>query len=126
MPGFRTVAIIGPPNVGKSTVFNRLTGLRQKVGNYSGVTVEQHEGLIKGTRTRLLDLPGVWSMEGDESDLISEDQCIAVRALRGEIEGQPQSRGRPSHPRCHPASPPDDAGPPGHRAQTAHAWSWSI
>lgn len=88
MPAFRTVAIIGPPNVGKSTVFNRLTGLRQKVGNYSGVTVEQHEGQIKGTRTRLLDLPGVWSLEGDESDLSSEDQCIAVRALRGEIEGQ--------------------------------------
>ena len=87
---FRTVAIIGPPNVGKSTVFNRLTGLRQKVGNYSGVTVEQHEGLIKGTRTRLLDLPGVWSLEGDESVATSEDQCIAVRALRGEIEGQPR------------------------------------
>ena len=90
MPAFRTVAIIGPPNVGKSTVFNRLTGLRQKVGNYSGVTVEQHEGQIKGTHTKLLDLPGVWSLEGDESDLTSEDQCIAVRALRGEIEGQPK------------------------------------
>jgi ferrous iron transport protein B len=90
LPAFRTVAIIGPPNVGKSTVFNRLTGLRQKVGNYSGVTVEQHEGQIKGTHTKLLDLPGVWSLEGDESDLTSEDQCIAVRALRGEIEGQPK------------------------------------
>jgi len=60
------------------------------VGNYSGVTVEQHEGQIKGTRTRLLDLPGVWSLEGDESVATSEDQCIAVRALRGEIDGQPR------------------------------------
>ena len=89
MAGFRTVAIIGPPNVGKSTIFNRLTGLRQKVGNYSGVTVEQHEGQIRGTHTRLIDLPGVWSLEGDESKTASEDQCIAVRALRGEIAGQP-------------------------------------
>jgi ferrous iron transport protein B len=87
---YRTVAIIGPPNVGKSTIFNRLTGLRQKVGNYSGVTVEQHEGQIKGTHTKLIDLPGVWSLEGDESSHSSEDQCVAVRALRGEIEGQPR------------------------------------
>jgi ferrous iron transport protein B len=65
-----------------------LTGLRQKVGNYSGVTVEQHEGQIKGTRTKLLDLPGLWSLDGDESATSSEDQRIAVRALRGEIEGQ--------------------------------------
>jgi ferrous iron transport protein B len=59
---FRTVAIIGPPNVGKSSLFNRLTGLRQKVGNYSGVTVEQRAGQIKGSRATLLDLPGVWSI----------------------------------------------------------------
>lgn len=88
MAGFRTVAIIGPPNVGKSTVFNRLTGLRQKVGNYSGVTVEQRAGQIKGTKTSLIDLPGIWSLEGDESDTASEDQRVAVRALRGEIDGQ--------------------------------------
>ena len=87
---YRTVAIIGPPNVGKSTVFNRLTGLRQKVGNYSGVTVEQRAGQIKGTRATLLDLPGLWSLEGDETASASEDQRIAVRALRGEIEGQPR------------------------------------
>ena len=43
VPGkIRTVALIGPPNSGKSTLFNRLTGLRQKVANYPGVTVEQH------------------------------------------------------------------------------------
>ena len=41
---FRTIALIGPPNSGKSTLFNRLTGLRQKVANYPGVTVEQRSG----------------------------------------------------------------------------------
>ncbi len=40
----RTVVLIGPPNAGKSTLFNRLTGLRQKVANYPGVTVEQRMG----------------------------------------------------------------------------------
>ncbi len=44
----RTVALIGPPNSGKSTLFNRLTGLRQKVANYPGVTVEQHYGRMGG------------------------------------------------------------------------------
>jgi len=109
---FHTVAIIGPPNVGKSSLFNRLTGLRQKVGNYSGVTVEQRAGQIKGTRTTLLDLPGVWSVAANTTShfnatdnayeaegggtavavqtITSEDQLIAVRALRGEIEGQPK------------------------------------
>ena len=45
----RTVALIGPPNSGKSTLFNRLTRLRQKVGNYPGVTVEQRVGLLAGS-----------------------------------------------------------------------------
>ena len=44
----RTVVLIGPPNSGKSTLFNRLTGLRQKVANYPGVTVEQRMGLMAG------------------------------------------------------------------------------
>ena len=48
-PGeIRTVALIGPPNSGKSTLFNRLTRLRQKVGNYPGVTVEQRVGVLAG------------------------------------------------------------------------------
>ena len=48
-PGLRlkTVALIGPPNSGKSTLFNRLTGMRQKVANYPGVTVEHHSGKMK-------------------------------------------------------------------------------
>jgi ferrous iron transport protein B len=40
--GFRTIAVVGPPNSGKTTLFNRLTGLRQKVANFPGVTVEHH------------------------------------------------------------------------------------
>jgi len=48
-PGeLRTVVLIGPPNSGKSTLFNRLTGLRQKVANFPGVTVEQHMGVMAG------------------------------------------------------------------------------
>ena len=55
------MALIGPPNSGKSTLFNRLTGLRQKVANYPGVTVEQHSARMSGIGHReltLIDLPG--------------------------------------------------------------------
>lgn len=77
---FKSVALIGPPNVGKSTLFNRLTGLRQKSGNYSGVTVEQKTGRIRGGSTELIDLPGVWSLQPE-----SEDQRIAVGVLNGTL-----------------------------------------
>src|ERR1039458_5929108 len=56
----QTVVLIGPPNSGKSTLFNRLTGLRQKVANYPGVTVEQRMGLMAGVgrpALTLIDLP---------------------------------------------------------------------
>jgi len=61
----QTVVLIGPPNAGKSTLFNRLTGLRQKVANYPGVTVEQRMGLMAGVGRddlTLIDLPGVYSL----------------------------------------------------------------
>jgi ferrous iron transport protein B len=59
----RTVALIGPPNCGKTTLFNRITGLRQKVANFPGVTVEQHVGraAIGGHDVDLIDLPGIYS-----------------------------------------------------------------
>ena len=58
----RTIALIGPPNSGKSTLFNRFTGLRQKVANYPGVTVEQRMGRMAGIGRDdlvLIDLPGI-------------------------------------------------------------------
>lgn len=82
----RTVALIGPPNSGKSTLFNRLTNLRQKVGNYPGVTVEQRVGVLagEGEEIRLVDLPGVYSLTP-----YSEDERVAVDVLTGQMEGIP-------------------------------------
>ena len=58
------VGLAGQPNVGKSTVFNLLTGLSQHVGNWPGKTVERREGLLShdDTRLRIVDLPGTYSM----------------------------------------------------------------
>ena len=75
---YATVGLIGPPNVGKTTLFNRLTGMRQKVSNYSGVTVEHRSGRVGRTEQVLIDLPGVWSLTPE-----SEDQRIAVDILHG-------------------------------------------
>ena len=61
----RTVALVGPPNSGKTTLFNRLTGLRQKVANFPGVTVEQHTGIAElpdGRAVSIIDLPGIYSL----------------------------------------------------------------
>ncbi len=60
------VALVGNPNSGKSALFNALTGARQKVGNYPGVTVERHAGrlaLADGRPVELLDLPGAYSLD---------------------------------------------------------------
>jgi ferrous iron transport protein B len=84
----KTVALIGPPNSGKSTLFNRLTGLRQKVANYPGVTVEQRMGLMAGVGRddlTLIDLPGVYSLTP-----YSEDARVAVDVLRGRMPGTPK------------------------------------
>ena len=82
-----TVALIGPPNSGKSTLFNRLTGLRQKVANYPGVTVEQHSARMAGIGHReltLIDLPGIYSLQS-----YSEDARVAVDVLQGNMPGTP-------------------------------------
>lgn len=77
----RTVAICGAPNVGKSTFFNRLTGLHQKVANYPGITVEKRVGrldLADGQTVDLIDLPGIVGLHPR-----SEDERIAIDVLRG-------------------------------------------
>ena len=58
------LAIIGNPNIGKSSLFNRLTGLQQKIGNFAGVTIEKRSGYFSesGIDYELVDLPGTYSL----------------------------------------------------------------
>jgi len=86
--GIKRIAIAGNPNCGKTTIFNALTGLRQKVGNYPGVTVERREGRLLGTKIALLDLPGVYALSAR-----SPDEEVARDALLGRIEGVPRPDG---------------------------------
>ncbi len=65
------VALIGNPNTGKTSVFNQLTGLNQKVGNYPGITVEKKEGICKlprGLKAHIIDLPGTYSLNASSFD----------------------------------------------------------
>src|SRR5437016_4256915 len=76
-----TVALAGNPNSGKTTIFNALTGLRQKVANYPGVTVEKKTGRCKlpdGRRVDVIDLPGTYSLISR-----SPDEQVAMEVLRG-------------------------------------------
>lgn len=79
----RRIAILGNPNAGKSTLFNVLTGLRQKVGNYPGVTVEKKLGtctLPSGGRVELLDLPGSYSLHpGSPDEVIVRDVLLGLQ-----------------------------------------------
>ncbi len=82
-PRIHTVALVGPPNCGKSTLFNRLTNLRQKIANYPGVTVEYRIGkLSKANGISLIDLPGIRGAAAS-----SEDEQVAWAVLRGELPG---------------------------------------
>ncbi len=85
---YRTIAVVGPPNSGKTTLFNRLTRLRQKVGNFPGVTVEHHTGYLRdsaGNEVALIDLPGVYSLSPK-----SEDEKVAIDVLNGKMPGTPR------------------------------------
>ena len=81
----RTIAVIGNPNTGKTTLFNALTGLSQKVGNYPGVTVERKTGrlALPGGAVDLIDLPGTYSLAAR-----SLDEMIAVDVLLGQHAGR--------------------------------------
>ena len=74
------VALVGNPNCGKTSVFNQLTGTRQKVGNYAGVTVERKIGFFQlpsGNQVRVLDLPGTYSLEATSPDeAVTRDVCL--------------------------------------------------
>ena len=79
------VALVGNPNTGKSTLFNALTGLRQRVGNYPGVTVARKSGtcdLGDGQKVELVDLPGLYSLAA-----ASPDEQVVIDALSGNIAG---------------------------------------
>jgi ferrous iron transport protein B len=82
------VAIIGPPNAGKSTLFNRLTGLRQKVANFPGVTVEHHMGKVRVDGDRdvyAIDLPGIYSLQPR-----TDDERVTHDVLLGKMPGMPR------------------------------------
>ncbi len=76
-----TVAVVGNPNAGKTTLFNALTGARQKVANYPGVTVEKVSGplILDGVSHELIDVPGLYSLRA-----VSEDERVASAVILGE------------------------------------------
>ncbi|NDK37574.1 ferrous iron transport protein B [Pseudoxanthomonas gei] len=81
------LALVGSPNCGKTALFNQLTGSRQKVANYAGVTVERKEGRLQGASGRhyaLLDLPGAYSLHA-----ASLDEAITRDLCRGFLPGEP-------------------------------------
>jgi ferrous iron transport protein B len=80
------IALVGNPNCGKTALFNILTGSRQKVANYAGVTVERKEGSLQtpsGLRIRILDLPGAYSL-----DPLTPDEQVTADVLLGRRTGE--------------------------------------
>ncbi len=84
----RRVALVGPPNCGKTALFNRLTGSHQKVANYAGVTVERKEGGFLSAQShimyRVMDLPGTYSLVPT-----TLDEAITRDAVIGRLQGEP-------------------------------------
>lgn len=83
----KNIALVGNPNCGKTSLFNTLTGTRQKVANYAGVTVERKEGSFKlpsGDAIRVLDLPGTYSLKPSSLDE-EVTKAVCLGELKGEI-----------------------------------------
>jgi ferrous iron transport protein B len=82
------IALVGNPNCGKTALFNLLTGSRQKVANYAGVTVERKEGLLStpsGKRVRLFDLPGAYGLEAE-----TPDEKVTLDVITGRFASEDQ------------------------------------
>src|SRR5215471_3605954 len=82
-----TVALVGNPNCGKTALFNLLTGARQKVANYAGVTVERKVGtarLANGRIVQVVDLPGAYSLTP-----ATPDEQITLEVIEGRRHGEP-------------------------------------
>ncbi len=88
LPAPLRLGLLGSPNSGKTTLFNALTGLRAKVGNYPGVTVERREGevALAGRRVAIVDLPGTYSLTP-----LSPDEAIVERVLSGAVGAAPDA-----------------------------------
>ena len=83
-----TIALTGNPNVGKTTLFNQLTGAQQRVGNWAGVTVERKEGIFNTTehQVRLVDLPGTYSLTTLSAQASLDEQIACHYLLSGEAD----------------------------------------
>lgn len=83
MSEIKTIALLGQPNSGKSTLFNNLTGLHQRVGNWPGKTVEQAEGefVFDGTTYKVIDLPGSYGLSANsEEEVVTRDYIQSGKA----------------------------------------------
>lgn len=83
-----TIGLIGNPNSGKTTLFNQLTGARQRVGNWAGVTVERKEGHFATTdhQVTLVDLPGTYSLTTISSQTSLDEQIACHYILSGDAD----------------------------------------
>ena len=113
-PGW-SVALVGNPNCGKTALFNLLTGARQKVANYAGVTVERKDGLARspGRPVHVLDLPGAYSLAP-----ATPDEQVTLEVIEGRRPGEAAPDAHRLRRRCdQPAHEPA----PGARAASASA-----